>query len=206
LHEAGIDVVGLDLARPMLQRLLSKAGGAPPFPLVEGDATRMPFANAAFGGAYLRWVLHLIPDWRAAIAEIVRVVGAGGTFAAALGAYGGVRSEIQARFGEVTGAAIRPAGLPWAGWDLLDAEMGSHGAERMSDLTVTDRDRDDLETFVRGMELNRYSWTWAIQDGELRQRAAAETRRWAQDRWGPLHRVPRETSELRFARYRLRRA
>ena len=62
----------------MLAKLVEKAGGASPFPLVHGDATRMPFADDAFGGAYLRWVLHLIPDWRDALVEVVRVVAPGG--------------------------------------------------------------------------------------------------------------------------------
>ena len=39
LRAAGVDPVGLDLSRPMLAKLLAKAGGAPPFPLVEGGAT-----------------------------------------------------------------------------------------------------------------------------------------------------------------------
>ncbi|HSH32448.1 MAG TPA: class I SAM-dependent methyltransferase, partial [Actinomycetota bacterium] len=59
LHDAGVPVMGVDLSRPMLSKLLAKAGGALPFPLVEGDAASLPFTDDAFGGAYLRWVLHL---------------------------------------------------------------------------------------------------------------------------------------------------
>ncbi|MGH2630590.1 MAG: class I SAM-dependent methyltransferase, partial [Actinomycetota bacterium] len=103
LHDAGLDLAGIDLAQPMLDTLLEKAGGRSPFPLVCGDATRMPFRDGAFDGAFLRWVLHLIPDWRAAVHEIARVMAPGAMFAAALGSYGGRRSEIQARFAEVTG-------------------------------------------------------------------------------------------------------
>ena len=36
LHDAGVRVMGVDLSRPMLAKLLAKAGGAPPFPLVGG--------------------------------------------------------------------------------------------------------------------------------------------------------------------------
>jgi ubiquinone/menaquinone biosynthesis C-methylase UbiE len=203
LHVAGLSLVGVDLARPMMAKLLDKAGGTPPFPLVEGDATRLPFADGAFGGAYLRWVLHLIRDWPTAISEIVRVVAPGGTFAAALGSYGGIQSEIQARFAEITQIPVEPVGLTWDGWDRLDAEIARLGGRKRSDLTFEDEERDDLETFVRGMEENRYSWTWAVPDPALRRRAAAEARRWAEDRWGPLERVPRGSFEWRFARYRL---
>ena len=48
LHEAGFSLAGLDLSAPMLGKLVEKAGGAPVFPLVLGDATRMPFGDGAF--------------------------------------------------------------------------------------------------------------------------------------------------------------
>ena len=56
---------------------------------------------------------------------------------------------------------------------------------------------------MRGIEANRYSWTWAVPDDALREHAAAEARRWAEERLGPLEAVPRERFEWRFARYRL---
>jgi len=199
LIAAGMNVVGLDLSRPMLAKLLQKAGPAPA--LVQGDAARMPWRDHAFGGAYLRWVLHLIRDWRRAVAEIVRVVEPGGSFAAALGDYGGRRSEIQARFLEVAGGSVEPVGIALGGWDLLDEEMSSLGARKLPDLTLEELDRDDLETFVRGIERNVHSWTWAVPDDDLRARAATEARRWAEARWGPLDRVPRQRFEWRFARY-----
>ena len=182
LHEAGVDLVGLDLAQPMLLAWLEKAGGSSPFPLVQGDASRMPFLDDAFGGAFLRWVLHLIPDWQGAVREIApRLVG-------------GRRSEIQARFAEVTGVV---------GWKALDEAIAGLGGQKQTDRSFLDRDRDDLETFVRGIELNRYSWTWAVSEERVRAEAAADVRRWAGARWGPLDAVPRETIELRFARYRM---
>lgn len=203
LRAAGVGVVGLDLSRPMLATLLAKAGGEPPLPLVEGDATRMPFPDDAFAGAYLRWVLHLIADWRAAVREIARVTVPGSLFLAALGSYGGVRSEIQARFAEITGVSLEPIGLMWDGWGELDREIAALGGGKLDAVTFLDRDRDDLETFVQGIEQNRYSWTWAVSDDAARVGAAAEARSWAEARWGPLDQVPPATFEWRFAVYRL---
>lgn len=203
LHAAGTRVVGLDLSRPMLSKLLAKTEGVLRFPLIEGDATRLPIHDDAFSGAYLRWVLHLIPDWRAAVAEIVRVVEPAGSFIAVLGSYGGIRSEIQAKFAGITGISTDPAGLAWDRWGELDTQLARLGASKERDLSFDDHDRDDLEIFVRGIEGNRYSWTWAVDDAASRARAAAETRRWAEARWGPLDRIPRETFNWRFAHYRL---
>ncbi len=203
LRAGEVEVVGLDLSRPMLAKLIAKAGGAPTFPLVEGDATRMPFVDGAFAGAYLRWVLHLIPDWSAAVAEIARVVAPGGRFLAALGSYGGVRSEIQARFAETTGVTLQPIGLTWDGWGELDREIATLGGDKLDDVTFVDRDRNSLEIFVQGIERNMYSWTWAVSDDAARALAAADARSWAEERWGPLDRHPPETFEWRFAVYRL---
>ncbi len=201
LREAGVGVVGLDLSRPMLARLVAKAGGRPPFGLIEGDATALPFPDDAFGGVYLRWVLHLIPDWAGVVREIVRVLAPGGEFVAALGAYGGTRSQIQERFAETTGVTIEPAGLDWDGWALLDAEMARLGVAKLPDITFLDHERDDLETFIQGIEGNRFSWTWAVRDETARREAAADVRRWAEDRWGVLAEVPLEEFETRFAVY-----
>ena len=132
LHDAAVDVVGIDLSRAMLARLVAKAGGVtPPFPLIEGDATRMPLRDDAFGGAYLRWVLHLVPDWRAAVSEIARVVAPRGRFLAGLGSYGGRRSEIQGRFAEITGVSTQPIGLAWDGWRDLDDAIATLGGEKL---------------------------------------------------------------------------
>ncbi|MGH2631124.1 MAG: hypothetical protein ACRDHI_11290, partial [Actinomycetota bacterium] len=98
---------------------------------------------------------------------------------------------------------IDPAGLEWDGWGALDEAIAGLGGRKQPDRSVRDRDRDDLETFVRGIERNRYSWTWAVPDERARTEAAADVRRWAEERWGPLEAVPRETFELRFARYRM---
>jgi SAM-dependent methyltransferase len=186
LHEAGIEVMGGDLSAPMLGKLVEKAGGTAPFPVVLADATRLPFIDGAFGAAYLRWVLHLIPDWRTVVAEVVRVVRPDGVFLVNLGAYGGPREEIQERFVEITGIPARPVGLDWAGWEALDEEMRGHGAEirelprLLEDVVVT------VDEFLEGIEQNRYSWTWTVPD-EVRLRAAAEIRPWASERFGPLN-------------------
>lgn len=199
LREAGLDVIGLDLSRPMLEQLRRKGVFVP---VVEADATRMPFRDDAFGGAYLRWVLHLIADWRRAVQETARVVRPGGRFLVGLGSYGGTQAEIQARFAEATGVPIEPVGLAWNGWHELDDEVASLGGEKLPDVTFPDRDRDDLEHFVRGIEENRYSWTWAVTDDEARADAAADVRAWAEGRWGALDRVPRAQFEWRYAVYR----
>lgn len=185
LHEAGLELAGLDISAPMIAKLVEKAGGSAPFPLVLADATRIPFATDAFGGAYLRWVLHLISDWRAVVAEITRVVAQGEVFLVNLGAYGGERAEIKERFAELTGASLDPVGLKWDDFDLLDDAMVSLGARPRELTSVREGGNEPLGEFLDGLRENRYSWTWSLPD-EVRLRAYAEVRQWAEERFGDL--------------------
>jgi SAM-dependent methyltransferase len=185
LHEAGIALAGIDLTEAMLAKLVEKAGGRPPFHLVLGDAARMPFADGSFGAAYLRWVLHLIPEWRVVVAEIARVLRPGAVFLAHLGSYTGPDEEIRRRFAEIAGVPDRPVGLTWRGHDELDREMERHGASVRVLSAVIEEGEGALGEFLDGIEENLYSWTWNLPD-DVRLGAAAEVRAWARDRFGPL--------------------
>ncbi|MGH2635862.1 MAG: class I SAM-dependent methyltransferase [Actinomycetota bacterium] len=185
LHASGIDLLGLDLSGPMVAKLIEKAGGRAPFPIALGDATRLPFGEGAFGAAYLRWVLHLIPDWRGVLAEIVRVVRPRGVFVAHLGAYAGPDEEIRKRFAEITGVSLEPVGLPWSGFDELDREMAGHGASVRLLPPVPERGEGTIGQLLDGIDRNVYSWTWNLPD-DVRRNAAAEVRAWAHERFGPI--------------------
>jgi SAM-dependent methyltransferase len=192
LHEAGVRLAGLDLTAAMVAKLVEKAGGSPPFPLVLADATRMPFADGVFGGAYLRWVLHLIPDWPGVLAETARVVRPGGVFLIELGAYDETRFEIQQRFGRLAGVSMDPVGLNWADHGPLDAEMARHGAALRILPPVHETWEDALGEFIDGIAEGRYSWTWTVPD-DARRRVVAELRPWAAERFGALDEVRRST-------------
>lgn len=202
LHEAGIPVSGLDLSAPMLAKLVEKAGGAPPFPAVLGDATTMPFADAAFGAAYLRWVLHLIPGWRAALAEMARVVRPGGVLLVSLGAFDEVGTAIRARFSEITGLSTDPVGLMWGNHDALDAELEGLGARLRVLPAIPDEGEEPLGSFLDALEEGRWSWTWHVPE-DVRRDAVRELRPWAEERYGPLDRVERYSVETVWRAYDL---
>ncbi len=76
----GYRVVGIDISTRMLERFRRRrarrdrrAVGA-----LRADATRMPFRDGAFDMAYWVHVLHLVPQWRRALDEAVRVTRPGG--------------------------------------------------------------------------------------------------------------------------------
>jgi SAM-dependent methyltransferase len=203
LYAEGIDVVGVDLARPMLDRLVEKSGEGRRVPLVEGDATRLPFANAAFGAAYLRWVLHLVPAWPAAMEELARVVRPRGVIVASLGTLGdGPRREIYERFVQVAAMSKAPVGLGWGDWDTLDQAMTQLGARARPLSPYLDTDRNGPGAYMDALEQNLHSWTWSMPE-DLRLRAAAEVRAWAEARFGPLDQLPPHRYEVAWRAYDL---
>lgn len=202
LHERGLDLIGLDLSGPMLRKLVSKAGGAPPFSLVQGDATRLPVADGSVGAAYLRHVLHLVPSWRAVLLEAVRVIRPGGVFVVSLGAYDRLRREIQERFSSVTGVPLGPAGLDWGAIGELDAAMEDLGARPRALPAIREVGEETLGEFLEGIEENRYSWTWSVSD-EVRRRAATELRAWMRERFGDFDSARRDDFDLNWRAYDL---
>ena len=68
--------VGIDLARPMMDKLRAKQTSELVYP-VQGDATHLPFASAAFDAVIAVHVFHLIPAWRDVLVEVARVLRPG---------------------------------------------------------------------------------------------------------------------------------
>lgn len=186
LCEAGIPVVGVDLSMPMLAKLAEKAGGAAPFPLVQADATRLPFDDESFGGAYLRWVLHLIPGWRDAVAELARLVRPGGVIVIEPGGYTGAWREVWSRFVAEAGPMAEPVGLNMRrDLDELDPAMIAVGTTPRALPEVEIADGQSLADWFSQIEERRYSWTWRADEDDL-MRSVATVREWARERYGDL--------------------
>jgi SAM-dependent methyltransferase len=105
LRARGIELAGLDISAAMLRQLLANAlasdgpdgaagtaagdgaGGGLSMPVVQADATRLPFAARSFGSVLAVHVLHLIPEWRVAVDEAARVLRPGGALLASFPMY-----------------------------------------------------------------------------------------------------------------------
>lgn len=184
LAEADVPMAGLDVSMPMIAKLVEKAGGRPPFPLALGDATRMPFRDDAFGGCVVRWVLHLIPDWPQAVAEMARVVRPRGVVLVNLG---GLKNtwEIVDRFLDAAGGVRFAVGLDPRDPGSLDREFESAGATTRLLPSIPGRDDTSIGEFVDEMRDGLHSWTWRV-DAEVRHRVVPEVRTWAERRFGSL--------------------
>jgi hypothetical protein len=67
--------------------------------------------------------------------------------------------------------------------------------------SFTEVERDGIEFFIDGIAANRYSWTWQIEDPAFLGSVAADVRRWAEERFGPLDQIPRAEHEVVWRAY-----
>jgi ubiquinone/menaquinone biosynthesis C-methylase UbiE len=201
LSEAGTAMVGLDLSEAMMRQLVSNAGGRIPFPLMTGDATRLPLADDSVGGALAVHVLHLIPLWPLAVRELIRVVRPGGTIVVDLG------RQTKGPFRELLSAFSRAAGIPHEHRGVndpaeLDRIVGETGAgAKVFEPIIESRSATYSKT-IAALEAGTYSVTWSA-DEATRSAAAVETRRWATRRYGDLDRRYDYQLEIALRSYRL---
>jgi SAM-dependent methyltransferase len=202
LHEAGVRMVGVDLAVPMLRKLIEKSGGDAPFPLVVADARSLPFDDGAFGGALARHVLHLIPNWEQAVAELARVVRPGGVLLISVGVFGGAWKEVGDHVESQVGARAQRVGLDQRHVPDLDAAIETAGG-RLRELPYVWQASDlTISQYLREVEDRVYSWTWPVDDGTLTG-AAERTRAWALERYGTLDLVLEPRSPIAWRAYDL---
>jgi SAM-dependent methyltransferase len=184
----GVSMVGVDLARNMLVRLIDNAGGTAPFPLVQADATLLPLADRSFDAAVVSWVLHLIGAWREVLAELVRTVGSGVIVIDVGGEKESITSDLTWRFKDVAGVTDWPRGV--ADPDEVDRELTGLGAKARHLDPVLEVVDSTLEHHIGLLERGIYSVTWGL-DEATRRAAAADLRAWAEDRYGSLTEVRR---------------
>jgi SAM-dependent methyltransferase len=199
---AGVDVIGLDLSGPMLGELVAKRDNTTHVQLVRGDATALPFPAGAFGGAYVVHLLHLVPGWARIVAELARVVRPGGVVLVDMGSPGGgAAHEINARFERAAGIERRHPGL-MDGPQALDDAMAAHGARVRPLEPIVETRTARPDHYIGRLEDNLFSWTWALDDA-TRQRAGAEVRTWAVERFGALDRPQPVTITVAYRAYDL---
>jgi ubiquinone/menaquinone biosynthesis C-methylase UbiE len=188
IHDAGVRVVGLDLSAAMLRKLAEKSGGRPAFPVLRGDATRLPFHDAAFGGAIARHVLHLIPRWNAAVAELVRVVRPGGVLLLNIGSDDGPWQELQDRLEAAAGPRSSRVGLTAKDDASLDGTLERLGARFRELPPVWEQSDSTPARYFDEAEGRVFSWTWKVPADRLTA-AIDTTRAWAEERFGSLDAV-----------------
>ncbi|OLD25359.1 MAG: hypothetical protein AUG06_04025 [Actinobacteria bacterium 13_1_20CM_2_65_11] len=193
LARAGVRMVGVDISREMLGRLAANAQQTP-VAVCLADATRLPFPRRCFDSAIAAHVLHLVPRWREAVVELVRVVRPGGKVAALRGRQAREEwwHEVTRRFFAEAGDPPWPPGLDRI--EQLDELMSSRGAAVRAVPELVEESHPTLNDLLSALEAGIWSACWSI-DEPTRKRAAATARAWAERNLGDLDQ-PRQRSEV----------
>jgi SAM-dependent methyltransferase len=166
LMERGVRVAGVDIAPRMLERLraqLTPRHAAPDLAL--GDATRLPFRDGSFRAALAVHVFHLVSDWRAALAELRRVIAPGGVFIHHVTRYLGEnpwRASLDARdrvLGEL-GITLRPRPAD----DDTRAALRAAGGSIRTVTYARDEERSAPSQWLERTRARIDSWSWAVPD------------------------------------------
>lgn len=195
---AGGMVVGLDVSPEMLAVAAERAEAAGvSLDLLRGDAQALPFADAVFRAALAVHVLHLLPDWRAALAELVRVVGPGGLLIQGSdwrdpdSCVGLLRGRLRMAVVELMPGS-RP---PGAGAAVAQA-LARHGGTTAEPIVAARWTRQvSPAEVIAGMAARVDSETWVMPEDTLAATMERVTA-WAEATWGDLGR-PQEV-EHRF--------
>jgi SAM-dependent methyltransferase len=195
LAEAGIDVVGVDLSAPMLERLTAKSRAVPS---ARADCTALPFPDDAFGSVIASHVFHLVPEWRDATLEVLRVLRPDGVFLWARGGHGVPGEQVAAVFAKAARLERTPVGLDEV--EGLDAYLRSrHWKGTWTDEVADDRPITTDELIER-LEAGQMAWTWSASE-EDRARGAAAARAWAAAQPEPSDEPRAFGRPVRFRRY-----
>ena len=173
LAEVGLDVVGIDLSMPMLRALADKGGRVP---IGQADCTQMPFPDDRFGAVIASHVFHLVPEWRDATLEVLRVLRPDGALLWARGGLGARAKEVAVVFAKAAGIDRTPVGLDQV--EGLDAYLRSRGFVGDWLTEVPDDRLVSIDDLIDLIEAGVMGWTWSASD-EDRARGGEAARAWA---------------------------
>ncbi len=162
-------VVGVDLSRAMIGRLLDKRTGRAVYPVL-GDATRLPLLANAFDGAVAVHVFHLIPAWQTALREVARALKPGARLVSAFydqpDKLSPVHETLSQAWDEAVGRdRMENVGVSRAQYGTFLADEGwrQAGEPHIYEYTQTRTPREH----IRRMEERIWSQCWRLPDAVI---------------------------------------
>ena len=204
LAARGLTVVGVDVNRSMLAALRELH---PAVPVVLGDAAALPIHAAAADLVVMACVLHLVDDWRAALAEAARIAVPHGVLAINVGqsALAG-RTGISRFFVDAVRARVDIQPIPGpSSSDEVAAELARHGLEPMGASTASGFAPRTVRDHIFRLEWNPFAWPPGVPQWALSEAAAAMTT-WAFEAFGSLDEVNDTPVSVGFALFGTPRA
>jgi len=197
LLELGVNMTGVDISAGMLARLRAKydAGRAalPPeatrawgaLHVELADMTALPFADAAFDGVIAVHVLHLVPAWRRAFDEALRVIRPGGALLIGQDVTHGdaltlIVQDAWVALIERMGFDTSRSGA--AGYSEIVAEARSRGLMVTEQAVTTWTDEMTPRQALDSLVQREWSRTWAVPD-DLFAASMRKLKAWVEARY-----------------------
>ena len=187
----GHSYTGIDLSKRMMDRLRAKLstlpGAAERVNLVQGDITKMPFADGSFDIVLTVQVFHLVADRRQAITEGIRVLKRSGV---ALNGREEIVNDPSDELASVWCETVRRLGWPLtsrqerAAAQSVIEEWRQLGGNVEQIVAVEYQEPWTPASFIEGL-MHRYtSSTWSVPD-DIYTEALARLQIWANHHYGP---------------------
>jgi ubiquinone/menaquinone biosynthesis C-methylase UbiE len=193
LAEFGLPVTGIDISRKMMKRLREKQPSGPGPDLIEGSAITLPLAARSFAVVLGVHVLHLVSDWREALAEMHRVLQPGGSLVLGYD----WRSDdcptnrLRRRWDEITASYDVQDRATWLEFFHITGHLEQMGAKGQEFSGAEWMGRFSLAEEIARLESRTWSATWTVPE-ELIGPGVTLLREWAEAEFGQLDR-PQES-------------
>lgn len=181
IARSGVQVTALDIEPEMLRELTRQARALNlAIPTVQGDATRLPFDDASFDAVFTSNLLHLVADWKVALAEMKRVLKPGGLLIQGRDwvspdtAYAKIRSQLRTIIGELNPNMMPTAAAGGALFQALTEMGGTTDKERIAAEWTETLSPNQLLAKMKAREQNE---TWQLEE-ELFCQALARLETW----------------------------
>jgi ubiquinone/menaquinone biosynthesis C-methylase UbiE len=157
------------------------------FVVLRGDITRLPFVENTFDAVLAVHVLHLVRDWRAALAEAARVLRPGGAFVQGVDWRDpqSCAERLRSKLREAVMELLPNAKPPGAGGDVAQA-LAALGGSAEPPIVAAEWTRPmSPAAILAGMAARADAETWALDDALL-QAAVQRVTMWAEQTWDDL--------------------
>jgi ubiquinone/menaquinone biosynthesis C-methylase UbiE len=187
LINRGFSFTGVDISTKMMDRLREKAGDARNLTLLEADITELPFPDASFDVVLCFHVLHLVPEWRKALREMLRVLSPAGYFVTGgdYGLPGNPHTDMRNQWRVFRDEIGEPARPRYGTWDNVQAEVTELGGRTAMYIPA------QWEVELRPIDLleaqrsKTFSESWSVSDVAM-EAIYERMVRWATERYGDL--------------------